>query len=176
LGEGQGEGRAGNVEQIVARIAELLTARGEVLAVAESSTGGLISSFLTDRPGSSAWYVGGVIAYSTASKRQTMGVSAEAIGRHGSVSRETARGLAEGARRLFDAAWAIGETGIAGPQTGRRSSKPAGYACISVAGPDDRGEAIEVMTGLGDRRANKEAFALAALKLLLRQLDPTALA
>jgi PncC family amidohydrolase len=156
---------------LVARIAELLTARGEVVAVAESSAGGRICDLLTDRPGSSAWFVGGIVAYSGASKHQMAGLSAEATRQHGAVSVETARGLAEGAIRLFDAAWGIGETGIAGPQIGRRSSKTAGLACLAVAGPDNQGQAIEINTGLDDRAANKEAFAIEALRLLVSELE-----
>jgi PncC family amidohydrolase len=170
LGEGQGEGRT-LASYLVARIAEILTARGEVVAVAESSTGGRICDLLTNRPGSSAWFVGGIVAYSGASKLQMAGLAAEAVRRHGAVSVETAKGLAEGAIRLFDVAWGIGETGIAGPQTGRRSSKPAGLACLAVVGPDNRGQAIEINTGLDDRAANKEAFAVQALRLLLAELE-----
>jgi PncC family amidohydrolase len=166
----EGEGRT-PATYLVARIAEILAARGEVLAVAESSAGGRICDLLTDRPGSSAWFVGGIVVYSGASKRQLAGLSAEVIRQHGAVSVETARGLAEGAIRLFDAAWSIGETGIAGPQTGRRSSKPAGLACLAVVGPDGRGQAIEINTGLDDRAANKEAFAVEALRLLLSELE-----
>jgi PncC family amidohydrolase len=156
---------------LVARIAERLIARDEVLAVAESSCGGRICDLLTNRPGSSSWFAGGIAAYSGTSMRNLIGLSAETIRQHGAVSLETAHGLAEGAIRLFDAAWGIGETGIAGPQTGRRSSKPAGLACIAVVGPDNRRQAIEINTGLDDRPANKDAFAIAVLRLLLSELE-----
>jgi PncC family amidohydrolase len=170
LGEGQGEGRT-SATDLVARIAEQLLARGEQLAVVESSGGGRVCDLLTDRPGSSSWFSGGVVAYSGTSTRDLVGVSAETIQEHGAVSREAARGLAEGATRLFGAAWGIGETGIAGPQTGRRSSKPAGLAYVAVVGSDHRHQTIEINTGLDDRRANKDAFAIAALRLLLAELE-----
>jgi PncC family amidohydrolase len=170
LGEGQGEGGSGAVE-LVAQVAEQLMARRELLAVVESGCGGRICDLLTNRPGSSAWFAGGVVAYSGTSTRDLVGVSAETLREHGAVSRETALGLAEGAIRLFGATWGIGETGIAGPQTGRRSSKPAGLAYLAVAGPDNRRQALEINTGLDDRAANKEAFALAALRLLLSELE-----
>jgi PncC family amidohydrolase len=171
LGEGEGRTPDPTISDLIAQIADRLIARGEVVAVAESSTGGLISDWLTNRPGCSAWYVGGVIAYSAASKRNTASVSADTLRQHGAVSMETAHDLARGATRLFDAAWGIGETGIAGPQTGRRSTKPTGYGCVAVVGPDERGQTIEVRTGLDDRVANKEAFAEAALRLLLTELE-----
>lgn len=156
---------------LVARIAELLGERGETVAVAESAAGGRICDVLTDRPGSSAWFAGGLLAYSNASKQQVAGISPETLADYGAVSPETSEALAESARRLFGATWGIGETGIAGPQTGRRSTKPAGLAHIAVVGPNDLRQAIEVNTGFDARGDNKWAFAIAALTLLAEELE-----
>jgi nicotinamide-nucleotide amidase len=160
---------------IAVRVAELLTARATTLAVAESSTGGLILSLLTDVPGASRWLRGGLVAYTNTAKRDLLGVPAAALSTHGAVSPETALEMARGARRLFGAAWALGETGVAGPQTGRRSAKPAGLTFLAVAGERD-GQPIErvkrhLLPTPGDRVATKRAFAEAALALLLDELQ-----
>jgi len=119
---------------VAQRVAEALLARGETLAVAESSTGGLILSLLTDIPGASGWLGGGVVAYTNASKQHVLGVTATTLAIHGAVSGETAMEMARGVRELFRATWALGETGIAGPQTGRRSAKLPGLTYIAVHG------------------------------------------
>ncbi len=159
---------------LVARIAARLIERKETVAVAESSAGGRVCDLLTDRAGSSAWFAGGMIAYSNASKQQVAGIAAEQLASFGAVSSETALALAEGARRLFGTAWGIGETGIAGPQTGRRSSKPAGLSYVAVVGPGNIRRAVEVNSGSGERAENKQAFAIAALQLLAEELERTA--
>lgn len=159
-----------SVEALVAAIAQRLVARGEFLAVAESAAGGRISDALTDRAGCSVWYAGGAVVYSAASKREMTGLSAEALKEHGAVSAETALALAAGARRRFGTAWGIGETGIAGPQTGRRSSKPAGLAYVAVVGPGGIERTAEINTGLDSRPENKQQFAVAALRLLVESL------
>lgn len=156
---------------LVERIAEQLVARQETLAVAESSAGGRICDLLTDRAGSSAWFLGGLIAYSNPSKQQVAGLTAEELARFGAVSGGTARALAAGARRLFGASWGIGETGIAGPRGGRRSRKPAGLSYVAIAGPGDLQLVRVVNTGREERTANKHAFAVAALALLVEQLE-----
>jgi PncC family amidohydrolase len=155
---------------LVARIAERLIARGESVAVVESAAGGRICDLLTDRPGSSAWFAGGMVAYSNRSKEMVAGVASDVLVKTGTVSPETAQAMAERARRTFGAAWGIGETGIAGPQTGRRSSKPAGLAYVAVSGPAERQRVSHVSTGLDNRGGNKQAFAIAALGLLLEEL------
>jgi nicotinamide-nucleotide amidase len=160
---------------VAVRVAELLSARAGTLAVAESSTGGLILSLLTDVPGASRWLRGGLVAYTNDAKRDLLGVPAATLSTHGAVSPETALAMAHGVRRLFGSAWALGETGVAGPQTGRRSAKPAGLTFIAVAGERD-GQPIERVKRLllptaGDRVATKRAFAEAALALLLDELQ-----
>lgn len=156
---------------LVATIAERLTERGEKLGIAESAAGGRIGDVLSDRPGSSAWLVGGILAYSNESKREVLGVPSDVLTESGTVSPEVARAMAEGVRRLFGTTWGIGETGIAGPQTGRRSTKPAGLAYVAVVGPNGIDRVEEVRTGLNERASNKEAFATAALRLLVLELQ-----
>lgn len=163
------------IRDAAARVAEALLARGETLAVAESATGGLIASLLTDVAGASTWLRGGLVPYTNQAKLHVLGVPAETLTRHGAVSAETALSMAQGAARLFEATWGLGETGIAGPQTGRRSSKPAGLTYIAVAGMPN-GQPIERVERLlldhpGDRTAVKRAFAEAALALLLDTLN-----
>ena len=169
-----GVSEAGSPESLVARIASQLLARQETLAVIESAAGGRMSDLLTDRPGSSGWYAGGAVAYSHLSKQRVAGLTAEQLQALGAVSAETAQGMAEGARRFFGSTWGIGETGIAGPQTGRRSAKPAGLVYLALSGPTGPVRVREITTGVDDRRANKQAFALAALRLLLSALESPA--
>jgi competence/damage-inducible protein CinA-like protein len=104
---------------------------GRTVAVAESCTGGLMSARLTERPGSSAYFLGGVVAYSNAAKVAVAGVDAMLIERFGAVSTEVAEALAEGAVERFDADFGVGITGIAGPDGGTEE-KPVGTVCFSV--------------------------------------------
>lgn len=156
------------------RVAARLSERGESLAVAESATGGLILSLLTDVPGASGWLRGGVVAYTNEAKRDLLGVPAPVLAASGAVSAETVLEMARGVRRLFGADWAVAETGIAGPQTGRRSGKPAGLTFLAVtgAGASGGGEYTRrlLLADPGDRVATKRAFADAALSLLLEAL------
>jgi|GEM_PF-311440 len=157
-------------ETLVEEIAERLSARGDLLGVVETAAGGRIVDLLTDRAGASRWLAGGAIAYSNESKRLLANLTPEDSARVGAVSEAMARWLAGAARRTFGAAWGIGETGIAGPQTGRRSRKPAGLAYLAVQGPTGRERIGEIQTGHDRRMENKHAFALAALRLLSEEL------
>ncbi len=116
-------------------VLELLRARGQTLAVAESCTGGGIGAALAAVPGASEVFLGGVIAYANAVKQQLLGVPAEVLARHGAVSDPVAIAMAEGARRTTGAHWAIAVTGVAGPGGGS-VEKPVGLVHIAVAGPD----------------------------------------
>jgi nicotinamide-nucleotide amidase len=114
------------------QVAELLTGpRLRTIAVAESCTGGLVTARLTERPGSSAYVLGGVTAYSNAAKIDVVGVDPELIETHGAVSPEVAGALADGAITRFDADVGVGLTGIAGPDGGTET-KPVGYVCFCV--------------------------------------------
>ena len=104
---------------------------GRTVAVAESCTGGLMSARLTDRPGSSAYFAGGVVAYSNDAKAQIVGVDPALIERFGAVSTDVAEALADGAIERFGADFGIGITGIAGPDGGTEE-KPVGLVCFSV--------------------------------------------
>jgi PncC family amidohydrolase len=149
-------------------VAQLLTARGETLAVVETAAGGLISSALLAQPGASSWFLGAVVPCSAAARRVWLTLPADAFGTAGAVSEPAAARLAATVRELLDATWALAETGIAGPQTGRRSRKPAGLVFLAVAGPVNARR--QLSTGLNHRRANQEAFAGAAVALLLETL------
>jgi nicotinamide-nucleotide amidase len=115
------------------QVASLLT--GRTLAVAESCTGGLLSARLTDRPGSSAYFAGGVVAYSNEAKSAIVGVDPELIAQFGAVSTEVAEALADGAIGRFGTEIGVGLTGIAGPDGGS-DEKPVGLVCFSVAARD----------------------------------------
>jgi PncC family amidohydrolase len=165
-------------DDLAQRVAVALTARAETLAVAESATGGLIASLLTDVPGASAWLRGGIVAYTNDAKRDVLGVPPDILTAHGAVSAETARAMAQSTRRVFGATWGVGETGVAGPQTGRRSSKPAGLTYVAVAGgpaaaPVDLARRY-LIEPPGDRVAVKRAFAEATLLLLIETLQQQA--
>jgi nicotinamide-nucleotide amidase len=156
-------------------VAELLLARcrelGLVLATAESCTGGLVGARLTDVPGSSEAYAGGVVAYSDELKARLLGVPAETLGRHGAVSAETARAMAEGAMAALGADVAVAVTGVAGPGGGTRA-KPVGLVYVHAATRESE-EAREVYIP-GDResiRARATAISLHALRRLLTRSD-----
>lgn len=120
-----------SVQQLVH---QLLTERGKTLAVAESCTGGTIASRFTAMAGSSAYFLAGVVAYANEAKRDILGINYDDIMRYGAVSEQVARQMAEGARRITGADYAIATTGIAGP-TGGTTQKPVGTVWIAVATP-----------------------------------------
>jgi nicotinamide-nucleotide amidase len=148
---------------LVAAVADLLERSGRRVAVAESCTGGLLAKRMTDRPGSSRWFLGGVVAYADAVKVGQLGVNAEVIARVGAVSDEVAREMAEGAARVFGAEAGVGITGIAGPDGGT-PDKPVGTVCYAVA--VDGVFTSERRVFAGDREAGRERSAQAALHLL----------
>ncbi len=158
-------------EELVAlagRIHERLTGLHLTVATAESCTGGLVGHLLTEIPGSSDWFVGGAISYSNAVKHGVLGVTDEALERHGAVSAQVAVAMAEGARRAFGADLAVAVTGIAGP-AGGSDAKPVGLTYVSVA--DAKGHEVQRHHWIGDRSANKRASARAALVLLLERAE-----
>jgi len=148
-------------------IAELLTRRSLTLAVAESCTGGLLAHRVTNVSGSSAYFLGGIVAYSNAAKERLLGVRHETLETWGAVSAETAVEMARGARQTFASDLALSITGIAGP-TGGTLEKPVGLTFIGLVAPD--GEWVERHVWGGNREANKTASAEAALDLLHRYL------
>jgi nicotinamide-nucleotide amidase len=150
-----------------ARLAQALTARGWLLATAESCTGGLIGHVLTEQPGSSAYFAGGVISYSNAVKQQVLGVREETLRTHGAVSAPCALEMARGVRQALNAQIGLSATGIAGPGGGT-ATKPVGLVYIGLSSP--LGEAAEQHLWPHDRSGNKWATADAALRLLLDHL------
>ena len=140
-----------------AAVHDLLTARGETLAVAESCTGGSIAARFTAMAGASAYFLLGAVTYSNESKIKVLGVPAELIERHGAVSEQVARAMAEGVRRITGADYGVATTGIAGP-AGGTAEKPVGTVWIAVASAagttavmkasgSDRGQIVERASG-----------------------------
>jgi nicotinamide-nucleotide amidase len=142
------------------------------VAVAESCTGGLMSARLTDRAGSSAYMLGGVVAYSNEAKVAHAGVPAALISEFGAVSPEVAAALAAGAAERFGAAVGIGITGIAGPGGGT-PEKPVGTVCVCVAGSGGAALIERTMRVPGDRASVRERTTTLAMHLLRRALPAT---
>ncbi len=149
------------------KVAGLLKARHETLAVSESSAGGLISAALLAQPGASAYFLGGAVVYTYGSREVFLDVPQSALAGIRPATEPYALLLARAARQRLAATWALAETGATGP-TGNRYGDPAGHACLAVAGPTER--AITLETGQADRVANMRAFAAAALDLLAKSL------
>jgi PncC family amidohydrolase len=152
-------------ETLESRVGAALRARGWTVALAESCTGGLVGHRLTQVPGSSEYFLGGVVAYAYDAKERLLGVRHQTLYDHGAVSRETAIEMAHGARVAFGADLGLSVTGIAGP-AGGMPDKPVGLTWIAVS--TRTGDLAEHFLGHGDRTANKESAAEAALDLLLR--------
>jgi PncC family amidohydrolase len=144
-----------------------LSERGWTLAVAESCTGGLLGHRITNVSGSSAYFEGGVISYSNEAKERLLDVPLETLVEHGAVSRETALAMASGVRRLLHTDIGVSVTGVAGP-TGGTPEKPVGLVYIGLAA--EGAELCEEHIWHGDRTANKEQSAEAALHLILDYL------
>jgi PncC family amidohydrolase len=159
-----------DIDSLAQAIGELLQERGLTLAVAESCTGGLLASYITNIPGSSAYFEGGVIAYSYAVKERVLKVPAGVLERHGAVSPETATAMAEGVRRLLQTNLALATTGIAGP-TGGTPEKPVGLVYIALASA--HGQECRKYLWTGDRWENREWSVRAALELLHEHLAPS---
>ncbi|MFQ5921418.1 MAG: CinA family protein [Anaerolineales bacterium] len=150
------------------RVGSALNEKGWTLALGESCTGGLVAHRITEVPGSSEYFLGGIVAYSNPIKESLLHVESETLHTVGAVSEETAREMARGAREALSAAVGLSVTGIAGPGGGT-DEKPVGLTFMSVSTPD--GEWVEQHVFQGDRHANKQASAKAALKLLLQALE-----
>lgn len=144
-------------------VGELLRTRGQTLAVAESSAGGLINATLVAVPGASAYYLGGLVVYTPGGRLQLLGIGKEAMQGMRSASEPYARLMAKTVREKLLATWGLSETGASGPSGNRYGDQP-GHACIAVSGPVEA--VITLETGSADREANMWAFADRALKLL----------
>jgi len=137
--------------------------QGKTLALAESCTGGLIAHRITNVPGASKIFLGGIVAYSNVVKQKFLAVRAKSLARHGAVSKAVAREMAEGARKKFSADLAIAVTGIAGPGGGTKS-KPVGTVFIALA--DGGKTLVERKLNPFGREKFKRATANQALKML----------
>ena len=151
-------------QTMASAVGELLRARRQTLATAESCTGGLIGQLITAVPGSSDYYRGGVVAYADMVKSDLLGVAPELIARDGAVSESVAAAMAEGCRGRFAADWTLSITGIAGPGGGT-AAKPVGLAYIGLAGPS-LDVAVHRHVLAGDREIIRLRSALAALNHL----------
>ncbi|QOZ22916.1 CinA family protein [Bradyrhizobium sp. CCBAU 51753] len=152
---------------IAAQVAAKLIANKQTIAVAESSTGGLISASLLAVPGASAYFLGGGVIYTRDARRALMDIPDDAMKGIRSASEPYAQLLARQIRTRLSTDWGLSETGAAGP-TGNRYGDAAGHSCMAVAGPQH--EVITLETASNDRPANMQAFAAAALELLLKNL------
>ena len=150
------------------RVAALLREHGETIAIAESSTGGLLSAALLAVPGASAYFLGGSVVYTRVARTALLDVQDGDVAGMRSSSEPYAALLARTAQQRLGATWGLGETGAAGP-TGNRYGDAAGHCCMAVAG--ERTTAITLETGSGDRVGNMRVFAKAALNLLLKNLE-----
>jgi nicotinamide-nucleotide amidase len=153
-------------------IAASLIARKETIAVAESSTGGLISAALLAVPGASAYYRGGGVIYTPRARAALVNITKEemeAIGNRGATE-PYATLLANRARDLLNTTWGLSESGASGP-SGNRYGDRAGHSCMAVAGPLAR--VITLETGVSDRIANMRAFSHRALELFAETLAST---
>ena len=150
-------------DAMAAAVGDLLRRRRQTLATAESCTGGLVGELVTAIPGSSDYYVGGVVAYANRIKHRMLGVPDLAISRHGAVSEPVAAAMAEGCRKAFGADWAVSTTGIAGP-AGGSEEKPVGLVYIGLAG--HRGVHVNRDVFPGTREIVRLRASLTALNLL----------
>jgi PncC family amidohydrolase len=153
---------------IAEKVAAALIARKATIAVAESSTGGLMSAALLAVPGASAYFLGGAVVYTRQSRRLLVDIPDSALEGMRPATEAYALLLARSVRAQFSSTWCLAETGATGP-TGNRYGDAAGHSCLAVAGSDER--AITLETGSADRQANMRTFAAAGLDLLLDSLS-----
>lgn len=157
------------------RIGDALREAGETVAVAESCTGGLVGSLLTDVPGSSDYFDRSLVTYSYDAKMELLGVDREALDAEGAVSEPVARQMARGARDTAGTDWAVATTGVAGP-TGGTPEKPVGTVYVGVAhgadwGTGDSWARVERYEFDGNRLQVKEQIARQALRDALAAIE-----
>ncbi len=157
------------VDHLAGQVIDRLIARRLTIAVAETCTGGLICATLCAPAGASRYLVGGVLAYANILKTNVLGVSAEILAEHGAVSAPTAVAMAHAMRRAAGSDLALGVSGMAGPQTGRRSMKPAGQVYVAlVGGPHD--DQWREYQWSGTRADNQLSSVRVALQLVYDEL------
>ena len=150
------------------QVAVLLKKRKETIAVAESSTGGLLSAALLAVPGASAYFLGGAVVYTRKAREVLLAIPNEAVRGMRSASEPYAMLLARTVRQRYDASWGLSETGAAGPG-GNPYGDASGHTCMAVSGPVSVVRTLE--TGLDDRVTNMWLFAEATLALLVEVLE-----
>ena len=155
------------IDNLAAAVLQALNRREMTLSTAESCTGGWLGKLLTDIPGSSAHYLGGVISYTNQVKRELLGVSAEALDTCGAVSDAVARQMAEGVRQRIGADFGVGITGLAGPN-GDGSDNPVGLVYIAVSAAEKTLCNRYVFDG--DRETVRRSACDAALKMLMNEI------
>ena len=153
---------------VAERIAAKLIERRQTIAVAESSTGGLISAALLAVPGASAYFLGSAVVYTRDARRILMDIPDDAMKGIRSASEVYAKLLAGQIRQRFASDWGLSETGATGP-TGNRYGDAAGHSCMAIAGLEQSAMTLE--TGSPDRLANMHMFAVTALNFLLQRLS-----
>ena len=153
---------------IAEKIAAVLTERRQTIAIAESSTAGLISAALLAVPGASAYFLGGAVVYTRQSRRLLLDIPDAALDGMRPSTEPYALMMARTAQQRFASTWALAETGATGP-TGNRYGDPAGHSCIAVAGLAQQAMTLE--TGKADRLDNMNAFTTAALNFLLQTVS-----
>ena len=156
------------MDVLAAKIAERLKSAGQVLASAESCTGGWAAQVVTSVAGSSGWFDRGFVTYSNEAKREMLGVEAATLEKHGAVSEETAREMAAGALARSRATVSLAITGVAGPTGGSRS-KPVGTVCFAWAAAG--GVRSETRHFKGDRESVRKQSVVHALEGVLQFLD-----
>lgn len=155
------------MKALIISVGNLLRRAGQTLATAESCTGGLIAKSITDLPGASDYYLGGLVGYADQVKCDMLDVTPDVLAEHGAVSEAVARAMGLGCRSRFDSDWALATTGIAGP-TGGTDEKPVGLVYVCLAGA--RAAPVHRYTFNGDRgtiRLRAAAAAMDCLRLAL---------
>lgn len=161
-------GVPGALVALAERLQGVCLGRGIRVAVAESCTGGMVAAAITDVPGSSGYFLGGVVSYSDAAKAALLDVPEATLAGHGAVSAQVAVAMATGARARFGADLSIAITGVAGPDGGSEA-KPVGLTYIGLA--DGAASEVRRFTFGGDRRSNREAAVHAALEWLVERAE-----
>jgi PncC family amidohydrolase len=150
------------------KVAALLKRRGESVAVAESSTGGLIAASLLAMPGASAYFLGGAVVYTKAARAALLDIGDAQMAGLRPSTEPYALMIAGRVRNKHAAVWGIGESGATGP-TGNRHGDAAGHSCVAIAGKIEK--AVTLETRNADRAANMRAFAVRALELFAEMLE-----
>ena len=153
--------------ELAGEVGERLRARGETVAVAESSAGGLIAASLLAQAGASAFFVSGAVVYTMKAREGLMGITADDMAGLRGASEPYALLLARRLRERFGTDWGLAETGASGP-SGNRYGDAAGHSCLAISGPVEM--ALTIETGSAERVENMRAFAAAALRLLKQEL------